>query len=480
MGSEIPLTPPPACDFDLVVVGSGPAGEKASIQAAKLHKRVAIIEQHTALGGACIHTATLPSKTLREAVLFVAGLEHRSFPGVYASIKKHQIGVPDLLRYKTTVVQHQADAVRRKLDRNDIETFYGRASFVDPHRLVIESEDGTQRTCTAAVVVLAVGSRPASPQTIPLDDQHVFDTDSILRLGRIPRSLAVIGAGVVGCEYASIFANLGVKVTLLDTRPDVLDFLDYELKQTLLYRLRTAGVIMHFGEEVHAVTVTDTKRVESHCASGKVVTAERVLYAAGRVGNTDRLRLDAIDLQTDQRGLLRVNQHFQTTVPHIYAVGDVIGFPALAATAMHQGRLASAHAFRNTALHDNDRIRKTPLAPLPFGIYTIPEVSMVGATEEQLTEDRVPYEIGHAFYRETARAHIMGDTEGMLKLIFHRETLQLLGVHIIGERAAELIHLGQAIIAYGGTIEYFIDNVVNYPTFSETYKVAALNGYNRL
>jgi NAD(P) transhydrogenase len=417
---------------------------------------------------------------LREAVLFITALEQRSFPGIHCAVKKHHIGVQDLLRYKTAVVQSQADAVRRKFDRNDIDVYHGQASFLDPHRLLIESSDGARRTCTTAVIALAIGSRPARPEAIPFDNQHVFDTDSILFLDRIPRSLAVIGAGVVGCEYASIFATLGVKVTLLDTRANVLDFLDDELKQRLLYRMLNAGVVMHFGEEVTAVTIAEPDRVESHCASGKVVTAERVLYAAGRQGNTDGLGLETIGLETDQRGLLQVNEHFQTGIPHIYAVGDVIGFPALAATAMHQGRLAAAHAFHHTNGRGNSKVPPTPPAPLPFGIYTIPEVSMVGATEEELTKERVPYEIGHAFYRETARAHIMGDTEGMLKLIFHRETLQLLGVHIIGERASELIHIGQAVIAYGGTIEYFIDNVVNYPTLSEAYKVAALNGYNRL
>jgi NAD(P) transhydrogenase len=467
-------------DYDLIVVGSGPAGEKAAIQAAKLDKRVAVIERGALLGGACTHTATLPSKTLREAVLFISGLEQRSFPGIQCAVKKHRMGVQDLLRYKTAVVQSQADAVRRKLDRNDIDVFHGQATFLDSHRLVIESSDGAQRPCTAAVIILAVGSRPARPETVPFDDKHVFDTDSILHLDRIPRTLAVIGAGVVGCEYASIFAALGVKVTLLDTRPNILDFLDDELKQRLLYCMLNTGVVMHFGEEVTAVAVPEADRVEAHCGSGKVVTAERVLYAAGRIGNTDQVGLSEIGLETDQRGLLHVNEHFQTTIPHIYAVGDVIGFPALAATAMHQGRLASVHAFRPTNEHPDGKIPPSPLAPLPFGIYTIPEVSMVGATEEELTEARVPYEIGHAFYRETARAHIMGDTEGMLKLIFHRETLRLLSVHIIGERASELIHIGQAVIAYGGTIEYFIDNVVNYPTLSEAYKVAALNGYNRL
>jgi NAD(P) transhydrogenase len=476
--TSVSLTP--TYDYDLIVIGSGPAGEKAAIQAAKLDKRVAVIEQGIQLGGACTHTATLPSKTLREAVLFIAGLEQRTFPGIQCAVKKHRLGVQDLLRYKTAVVQYQADAVRRKFDRNDIDVFSGRAAFLDPHRIAIEGTDGSRRTCSAAFTVVAVGSRPARPTTIPFDNQHVFDTDSILYLDRIPRTLAVIGAGVVGCEYASIFAALGVKVTLLDTRPNILDFLDDETKQRLLYRMLNAGVVMHFGEEVTAVTIVDADRIESHCASGKVVTAERVLYAAGRQGNTDQLELQNVSLVTDKRGLLNVNEHFQTTIPHIYAVGDVIGFPALAATAMHQGRLASAHAFRHEPGQVNGQVPLSPLAPLPFGIYTIPEVSMAGATEEELTKDRVPYEIGHAYYRETARAHIMGDTDGMLKLVFHRETLQLLGVHIIGERASELIHVGQAVIAYGGTIEYFIDNVVNYPTLSEAYKVAALNGYNRL
>jgi NAD(P) transhydrogenase len=473
-------TPVTQYDYDLIVLGSGPAGEKAAIQAAKLDKRVAVVERGSQLGGNCTHTGTLPSKTLREAVLFITSLEQRTFPGIQCAVKKHRLGVQDLLRYKTTVVQTQADATRRKLDRNDIDIYHGQAAFVDPHRITIESSDGSRRTCSAAVIILAVGSRPSRPASIPFDDQSVFDTDSVLFMERIPRTLAVIGAGVVGCEYASIFASLGVKVTLVDTRPNILDFLDDELKQRLLYRMLNAGVVMHFGEEVTAVTVPEPDRVEAHCASGKVVTAERVLHAAGRVGNTDKLELQAIGLTTDGRGLLNVNEHFQTSLPHIYAVGDVIGFPALAATAMHQGRLAAAHAFRRSNGRSESKALQSPLGPLPFGIYTIPEVSMVGATEEELTKDRVPYEIGHAYYRETARAHIMGEIDGMVKLIFHRETLQLLGVHIIGERASELIHIGQAVITYGGTIEYFIDNVVNYPTLSEAYKVAALNGYNRL
>src|SRR5215204_3400172 len=277
---EILSSATPTYDYDLIVLGSGPAGEKAAIQAAKLDKRVAVIEQGIQLGGACTHTATLPSKTLREAVLFISGLEQRTFPGIQCAVKKHRMGVQDLLRYKTTVVQYQADAVRRRFDRNDIDVFYGRAAFLDPHRIAIEGTDGSRRTCSTAITILAVGSRPARPETIPFDNLHVFDTDSILYLDRIPRTLAVIGAGVVGCEYASIFAALGVKITLLDTRPNILDFLDDETKQRLLYRMLNAGVVMHFGEEVTAVTVVDADRTESHCASGKVVTAERVLYAA--------------------------------------------------------------------------------------------------------------------------------------------------------------------------------------------------------
>ncbi len=279
---------PVSYDYDLIVLGSGPAGEKAAIQAAKLDKRVAVVERGPQLGGACTHTGTLPSKTLREAVLFISSLEQRTFPGIQCAVKKHRLGVQDLLRYKTTVVQAQADATRRKLDRNDIDTFHGQATFIDSHRIAVDSSDGSRRTCTAAAIILAVGSRPARPASIPFDDQLVFDTDSVLFMERIPRTLAVIGAGVVGCEYASIFAALGVKVTLIDIRSNILDFLDDELKQRLLYRMLNAGVVMHFGEEVTAVTVPEPDRVESHCASGKIVTAERVLHAAGRVGNTDQ------------------------------------------------------------------------------------------------------------------------------------------------------------------------------------------------
>ena len=342
-GAQAPLL----YDYDLAIIGSGPAGEKAAIQAAKLNKRVAVIECGAQLGGACTHTATLPSKTLREAVLFITALEQRTFPGIQCAVKKHRMGVQDLLRYKTAVVQHQADAVRRRFDKNDIDVFYGRAAFLDLHRLSIEGNDGSRRTLRAAVVILAVGSRPARPTTIPFDEENVFDTDSILHLDRIPRTLTVIGAGVVGCEYASIFGALGVKVTLLDTRSNILDFLDEELKQRLLYRMLNSGVIMHFGEEVTKVTLPEPGRVEAHCASGKVVTAERALYAAGRQGNTDQLGLENIGLETSPRGQLSVNEFYQTHIPHVYAVGDVIGFPALAATAMHQGRLAAAHAFQH-------------------------------------------------------------------------------------------------------------------------------------
>lgn len=477
---DVPVQPDVPYDYDLIVIGSGPSGEKAAVQAAKLHKRVAVVEKSPSLGGACIHTATLPSKTLREAVLFISAMERRSFNGVYSSIKKRQLGVAELLRYNTAVVQHQADVIRHKFDRNDIDIFYGLASFLDPHRIAIEGRDGSRRTCSTANVILSVGTRPARPEAIPFDTAQVFDTDTILQMDHIPGTMIVIGAGVVGCEYASIFASLGVKVTLLDSRPDMLDFLDHEIKQTLLYRMRTSGVIFRLGEEVESVTITSPQRVEAHCLSGKIVAAESVLHAIGRIGNTDQLGLDALGLEANNRGLLSVNDDFQTALPHVYAVGDVVGFPSLAATAMHQGRLASVHAFLQDANSRDEHNPNAPTAPLPYGIYTIPEVSTVGASEETLTKERVPYEIGHAFYRETARAQIMGDTEGILKLVFHRESLQLLGVHIIGERATELIHLGQAIIAYGGTIQYFIDNVVNYPTLSEAYKVASLNGLNRL
>ncbi len=457
--------------YDLLVLGSGPAGEKAAMQAAKLRRRVAMVERSDCLGGNCLHTATIPSKTLRETILYIAGVRQRSLHGIHTTLGKH-VTIDDLLRRKDAVIRSQVEVLEHKLDRNDVTLLRGVARFLDPHRMEVVGPDGSRQEATAEVIVIATGSRPARDPSIPFDDQQVYDSDAILRLSAIPHSLTIVGGGVIGCEYACMFAVLGTKVTLVDTRPRVLDFADREIAELLVARMRDVGITLRLGEEVAAIRRESAHRVAADTKSGKTLVAEQLLYAVGREGNTAELGLERAGLTAARRGLLKVNQHFQTAVPHIYAVGDVIGFPSLAATAMHQGRLAAAHAFGLAVNHEGTQ--------LPYGIFTIPEISMVGETEEQLTTARVPYEIGQAFFREIARGEIVGDRTGMLKLLFERDTHRLRGVHIIGEKASELVHIGQAVLAFGGPVDYFVENVFNHPTLSEAYKVAALNGLNRL
>jgi NAD(P) transhydrogenase len=456
--------------FDVLVIGSGPAGEKAAMQAAKLKRRVAVVERPDRLGGNCLHTATIPSKTLRETILYIAGVKQRSLYGVRATIGKN-VTLEELLRRKEAVIAGQLEVLEQKLDRNDVLLLPGSARFLDPHRVEV-ADGGARREIAAAIIVVATGSRPARHPDIPFDDEHVYDSDSILRLDTMPRSLTIVGAGVIGCEYACMFAILGIKVPLIDTRPRVLDLVDHEIADLLVARMREHRITLRLGEEVAAVRLEEPGRVVAETRSGKVVVSEKLLYAVGRDGNTAELALERAGLAAGRRGLLPVNDHFQTAVPHIYAVGDVIGFPSLAATAMHQGRRAMAHAFGVPVNGEGAR--------LPYGIFTIPEISMVGETEEQLTAARIPYEVGQAFFREIARGEIVGDRAGMLKLLFERESHRLRGVHIIGEKASELVHIGQAVLAFGGPIEYFVETVFNYPTLSEAYKVAALNGLNRL
>jgi NAD(P) transhydrogenase len=457
--------------FDVLVIGSGPAGEKAAFQAAKLRKRVAIVERNDCLGGNCLHTATIPSKTLRETILYIAGVKQRSLYGIRTTLAKH-VGVEDLLRRKDAVIAGQMEVLEHKLDRNQVTVLPGQARFVDPHHVEIVDNRETRRTVGADIIMIATGSRPARDHAIPFDDRTIYDSDTILRLDRLPQSLTIVGAGVIGCEYACMFALLGTKVTLMDTRPRVLDFADREIAELLVARMRDLGITLRLGEEVAGVHLDGPHRVIATTRSGKVVVGERLLYAVGREGNTGELALERAGLQPGRRGLLTVNEHFQTAVPHIYAAGDVIGFPSLAATSMHQGRLAMAHALGVAVGGEG--------VALPYGIFTIPEVSMVGETEEQLTAAGVPYEIGQAFFREIARGEIVGDRSGTLKLLFERESHRLRGVHIIGEKASELIHIGQAVLAFGGPIDYFVEAVFNHPTLSEAYKVAALNGLNRL
>jgi NAD(P) transhydrogenase len=465
----------PQYDYDLIVIGSGPAGQRAAIQAAKLGKRVAIAERKTVVGGVCINTGTIPSKTLREAALYLSGYRERGLYGASYTVKQH-ITMGDLLMRTDYVISHEIDVTRHQLLRNQIEVFAAEATFVDPHTIRLRDAVGHgQRDVTAAFVVLATGTVATKDPHIPFDGQRIFISDDILRLDRLPRSLAVIGAGVIGCEYASIFAALGVRVTLIDKRPRLLSFVDAEIIETLAYHMRQNRVTLRLNEEVSGVEPIEDahgQRVKIHLASGKQIISEQALYSIGRTGATQALNLPAAGLEADARGRLRVNASYQTDVPHIYAVGDLIGFPSLASTSMEQGRLAACHAFGVPA---------TSVPELfPYGIYPIPEISMVGSTEEELTEQGIPYEVGKAQYREIARGQIIGDNSGLLKLIFHLDTRALLGVHIIGEGASELVHIGQAVLAFNGTIDYFVNTVFNYPTLAECYKTAAFDGINRM
>jgi NAD(P) transhydrogenase len=459
-------------EFDVLVIGSGPAGEKAAFQAAKLGRKIGLITREGGLGGNCLHTATIPTKTLRETVLYVSGVKQRSLHGIKCSLRKN-VTMDDLLRRKETVIQNQLDVLENKLERNNVEIILGTARFVDPHRLLVTGQSGERQEYGAKFIVIATGSRPARPASVPFDDQAICDSDTILGLDEIPRTLTIVGAGVIGCEYACMMAHLGTKVTLVDTRPRVLDFVDREIADVLVYRMRKTNITLRLGEEVSDIEMAKPRRVVAHTKSSKVITAEKLLYAVGREGNTGDLGLEGVGIQPVRRGLIEVNENFQTLLPHVYAVGDVIGFPSLAATSMEQGRRAMVHALIGNAPTNHAHL-------LPYGVFTIPEVSMVGATEEALTRDCIPYEIGQAFYREIARGEIVGDLEGMLKLLFHRDTRALLGVHIIGEKATELVHLGQSVLSFNATIDYFVDNVFNYPSLCEAYKVAALNGINRL
>ncbi len=462
-------------DYDLIVIGSGPGGQRAAIQAAKLEKRVAIIEKKAVLGGACINTGTIPSKTLREAVMHLSGYRERSFYGSSYSVKQN-ITMQDLLFRTNHVIRHEQDVTRHQVIRNGIELIEGWGSLIDPHRVRVDSVDNHgSKELTADKIIIAVGTAATKSDKIPFDHDTIFTSDEMLDQSRLPRTLAVVGAGVIGTEYTTIFAALGVRITLIDKRPILLDFVDDEIAESLAYQMRENRVTLRLGEEVSSIEpVNDEhgKRVRIHPESGKQIVAEKLLYSIGRTGNTHRLGLENAGITPDDRGRIKVNTNFQTAAPNIYAVGDVIGFPSLASTSMEQGRLAACHAFGLEA-HSVPSL-------LPYGIYTIPEISMVGRSEEELTQANIPYEVGKARYREIARGQIIGDNTGLLKLIFHQETHELLGVHVIGEGASELVHIGQAVLSFRGTIEYFVDTVFNYPTLAECYKIAALDGLNRL
>lgn len=462
-------------DYDLIVIGSGPAGQRAAIQAAKLDKRVAIIEKTTAVGGVSVNLGTIPSKTLREAVLDLSGFRSREFYGASYRVKEN-ITIQDLLVRTNQVIAHEIDIARHQLLRNHVELISAAAAFVDPHTLRLDMIDGsTSRTITAGNIVIATGTETTRDKHVPFDGKRIFTSDDILHLDQLPRTLAVVGAGVIGCEYASILAALGVRVTLVDARHQLLSFIDEEVSAELCHHLREARVTLRLGETVKNLEIVRTEtgqRVRLNLDSGKTIITEKALYSVGRTGATSKLNLASAGITPDERGRLPVNAHFETEVPHIYAVGDVIGFPALASTSMEQGRLAACHAFGVKA--------KSVPELFPYGIYSVPEISMVGKNEEELTKAGIAYEIGKARYKEIARGQIVGDVTGLLKLIFHSQTHKLLGVHIIGEGASELIHIGQAVLSFGGTVDYFVNTVFNYPTLAECYKVAAFDGINRL
>ncbi|MFG1942569.1 Si-specific NAD(P)(+) transhydrogenase [Nonomuraea sp. NPDC048826] len=457
-------------DFDVVVIGSGPGGQKAAIAAAKLEKRVAVVERRNMIGGVCINTGTIPSKTLREAVLYLTGLNQREMYGQSYRVKD-EITVADLGIRTQHVIGREVDVIRSQLSRNHVAVFTGTAAFTDPNTLDVTDEQGRVVKITGEKIIIATGTRPARPESVEFDEETIIDSDGILNLQRVPESLVVVGAGVIGIEYASMFAALGTKVTVVERRERMLDFCDLEIVEALKYHLRDLAVTFRFGETVAAVERRPRGAI-TLLESGKKIPAETVMYSAGRQGMTDRLGLEQAGLAADERGRIAVDLHYRTAVDHIYAVGDVIGFPSLAATSMEQGRIAAHHAC------DEPLPGMTPLQPI--GIYTIPEISFIGRTEDELTKSQVPFEVGISRYRELARGQIIGDTYGMLKLLVSPEDRSLLGVHVFGTGATELLHIGQAVMGCGGAIDYLVDAVFNYPTLAESYKVAALDAMNKL
>ena len=456
--------------FDMIVIGSGPAGQRAAIQGAKLGKRVALIEKVATLGGCCINTGTIPSKTMREAVLHLSGYYYQNIYGINYRVKE-KITMADLLFRVQHVIKTEVDVTQAQLSRNGIELISGVAQFIDPFHLRVISAIG-QADYQAKSIVIATGTKPAEPAKVPINGRTILNSDQILQMASIPKTLIVVGGGVIGVEYTCMFAILGVRVILVEKRPRLLEFADTEMVEALSYHLRDNRVTMRMNEAVVSVEETADGGVVANLESKKKISGDTLLYAVGRQGNVDQLNLAAAGIEADARGRIPVDAQYRTKQSHIFAVGDVIGFPSLASVSMEQGRLAATFAFGSTAVSNP--------ALYPYGIYTIPEISFIGKTEEKLTDEDVPYEVGVAYYREMARGQIRGDTTGRLKLIFHRETKEILGVHVIGEGASELLHIGQAVMALKGTMDYFVNTVFNYPTLAECYKAAAFNGLNKL
>jgi NAD(P) transhydrogenase len=456
--------------YDLVVIGSGPGGQRAAIQAAKAGKRAAVVEKQTMVGGVCINTGTIPSKTMREAVLHLSGFYNQAFYGSNYHVKEN-ITMSDLNFRVTRVIENEAAVLQDQLKRNGVDLYHGVGSFTDAHNIRVENTTGFSEL-QAEYVVIAVGTKPASNAKVSINGRNIVNSDQILNMPTIPKTLIVVGGGVIGVEYACMFSTLGVRVIIVEKRPRLLEFADSEMVEALSYGMRDRRATMRLNEEVESVEEMPDGKVVANLVSKKRIVADALLYAVGRQGNIDKLNLQAAGVDSDDRARIKVDEEFRTTQKNVFAVGDVIGFPSLASVSMEQGRLAAAKAFGLQVKSDPEGY--------PYGIYTIPQISFIGKTEEQLTEEDVPYEVGVAYYREIARGQISGHTEGRLKLLFHRETLDLLGVHIFGEDAAELLHIGQAVLLLKGKITYFIHTVFNYPTLAECYKVAAFNGLNRL
>jgi len=462
----------PEYDFDLVSIGSGPAGQRAAVQAAKLGRRAAVVEKRRCVGGMCIDTGTIPSKTIREAILAYTGVTGRAERLPWTRPAGRPTAA-QLLAGVETVISREIEVIEQQLRRNDVTLLQGEASFLDPHTLAIHAETGVRRV-TARHVVIAVGTRPAPTPGVEADGEIVLNSDQLVNLKQLPRALAVVGAGVIGIEYASMFAAVGVQVTLVERRERPLEFLDREIVDELMHQLRQRNVTFRLGESVDTLAVSEgsPRRAVLNLESGKRLVADAVLFSAGRLAATESLGLAAAGLSADARGRLQVDEAFRTAVPHIFAAGDVIGYPSLAATSSEQGRLAACQAFG---------IEARPMARhFPIGIYAIPEISMVGPPEHELTAARVPYETGVARYREIARGQILGDGSGFFKMLFHREDRRLLAVHCLGTGATELVHVGQAVLGLGGGLDYFLETVFNYPTLAECYKVAALDASNKL
>ncbi|NIJ06697.1 NAD(P) transhydrogenase [Sphingomonas vulcanisoli] len=471
IGVPVPAKPAMRPHYDLVVIGSGPSGRRGAVQAAKLGKSVLVVEKGRRVGGVSVHTGTIPSKTMRETVLNLSGWRERGFYGRSYRVKQ-DISAADLMGRLHKTLSYEVEVLEHQFHRNGVQWAHGMARFVDPHTIEIVADDGDCRRVKADRVLLACGTKPFRPDYVPFDGSIVLDGDEILDIERLPRSLTVIGAGVIGVEYATIFSALDVAVTLIEPRETFLDFIDKELMEEFVHELRDRNVGLQLGSAVKEIAVANG-RARCRLENGRSVVSDMLLFAAGRVGAVQGLDLENAGLTADHRGRLSVDgQTMQTTQPHIYATGDLIGFPSLASTSMEQGRLATLHAFGHQP--------PSPPEFFPYGIYSVPEISVVGMSEEEVQRRGIAYETGIARFRETSRGHIMGLENGMMKMLFSIKSRRLLGVHIIGEGATELIHIGHAVLNLKGTIDYFLQNTFNYPTLAEAYKIAGLDAWNKL